>query len=112
MVSQISKIGDEMSEKQLEAINANLNKIANLLSPEIPGVEGVRHYTPAGALFQRVDNMSRQVQEIKDAITPGKPGVKFQGTVDEHLVRQEKKLDAVCDYLKSISEKLEGKENA
>ena len=112
MVSQISKIGDEMSEKQLETINANLNKIASLLSPEIPGVEGVRHYTPAGALFQRVDNMSRQVQEIKDAITPGKAGVKVQGTVDEHLARLEKKQDATNDYLKAIAEKLENKENA
>lgn len=104
-VTQVLSEGEEMSKEMLEAINLNLTRIVNLLSPGVPGQAGVRHATPAGAVFQKLDNISVQVQELKDAATPGRAGVKTQGSLDARLANIEHNQDQLIGILTTIAEK-------
>lgn len=104
-VAQVVSEGEEMSKEILEAINLNLTRIVNLLSPGVPGQAGVRHATPAGAVFQRLDNISAQVQELKDAATPGRAGVKTQGSLDARLSSIEENQTTLINILTTIAEK-------
>lgn len=103
--AQVLTEGEEMSQETLNAINANLTQIVKLLSPEVPGQAGVRNYTPAGAVFQKLDNISRQVQELKDAATPGREGVKIQGSLDHRLSNIESNQSQLIGILTTIAEK-------
>ena len=58
--------------------------LSEAASSFLPGAAGVRN---AGYNYVALQNISAQTQQIKDAVTPGVPNVKFEGELYK-LVRQ------------------------